>query len=437
MSLTLNEFVDTLTVKHFPYVECPILYRKNKNAYTWQVKFIMKCNDKYFDFTQFTDVTSAMPPLGYILIYSVEYGMDKKNTNITEVTSGKNIGKKNETSVLIQGLHDIKSLYDKKLSSGYSLNKSNGDAINSIDELFNKNNNVFVYGMNLYNYTDVKPGFPLIAQRKYNGLSATLILYHNKCIMYSRQHKLFDKSVVHIINEFKNKINISNVYFIGELYTHGLDLQSIMSLSRKNVPNDKLEFVICDYYEIGVKTTANDRMNTLNKYITDYNNLKYIKFAPTQLIINKSELNTLMNESIKDGYEGLVLRIPDKYYEYNITNPIRSKSILKYKKIYEDNFPLISYTVDKYGGIVFICAQSSQHNNDALSNRKTFNVVPNWTTNNRIIAYNNMSQSMFDSKFYGHLVKVYYNDLSKDKIPLQAKMEIFVEENLFELLVPS
>lgn len=437
----MEAFIDSLDKREGTIIKCPTLYSKANTTYTWRIEFKITHNNKEYDFSEFDNILNAEAkiPKSAIFTYYIIYGQDKKRIDTREVLSGKNIGKKNETTLLEQGLKDIYSLYTKKLMTYKNNKEDNSAKIINITTLYKINKSLMVYGMNLYKYEPkyVKT-FPVLIQPKLNGLMCMLIYTDitNNCLMYSRQLKVFNDSVAHIKKEYINIINVKNVYFVGELYIHGLPLQDIISFARTNKCNDRLTYNIFDYFIIGDKVSALDRQNKITYYSEIFNNkLHYIKFIVSELANNHNDIDAIQKKYIKDGYEGAVLRIPEAPYEYGIDKPARSRVILKYKTIFEDEFPLVGYTSDTYDGIVFICGQSNKLNNAPLDNRLHFNVVPNWTTENRKVALKKMNDKLFAKKYYGHMVKVYYNDISKDGIPLQAKMEIFVEQHLYDMLI--
>lgn len=433
-----DQFVDMLDKREGTTIYCPKLHSKTKN-YTWQIIFYVEIISiqKSIDFLEFDNILHAVIPKNSVFKYYILYGIDNiVKTNTYEITSGKNIGRKNETTLLEQGLKELFSLYTKKLKT-YSLVPFTGVTIvKTIQELYNKNHTLYVYSMNLSKYKDSFNEFPVLCQRKLNGIMAILVYYNQEIFsMYTRQLKPLNDSVKHIKEEFIQYINIPNVYFTGELYIHGLPLQNIISIARTDKVNNKIEFHIVDYFIIGDNVTAMERQNKLSLYKMEYENkLKYIKFVESEIANNTSDIERLQTKYLKENYEGLVLRLVDKPYEYGIDRPVRSKYILKYKKIYEGEFPLIDYTSDKNSAIIFVCAQSNELNSVPLHNRLTFNVVPNWQIEQRKIAFNKMTTRIFEKEYYGHMVRIYYNDISNDNIPLQAKMEIFIELKLYDLL---
>lgn len=436
---TFEDFVDSFDKRDRIKIQCPILYSRTKD-YTWEVSFCIATNNgKEFNFDGIENIIYANIPDGSIFRYYITYGQENKVITVREVLSGKNIGKKNETSLLIQGLKDIYSLYKKKLET-YSLEKASNVKITSIDDLYKNRKNVMVYGMNMYKYEGKISKFPVIVQPKLNGMFCCIVWHKlsNICITYTRQLKELVNSTSHIKEEFKRNIGIHDTYFTGELYIPGKNLQDIISIARSdkadaNITNSTtLQLHIFDYFIIGDTTNAEDRQTRLREIVHDG---PFIKLVESVYANSLAEIDKLKNKFINRGEEGAVIRLPNKVYEYGINRPIRSRSILKYKNLYEGVFPLVGYNNDAYDGIIFICAQSKELNSSSLNERLTFSVVPNWPTDIRRLAYKRMTDDLFRKKYYGHMVNIYYNDLSKDKIPLQGKMEIFVEQDLYDDLV--
>ena len=93
-------------------MEFPILYGKPSNS--TKIK-------------QWT--VSVIDNKDHCVIKRVHGYLDHKLTeSLKTISSGKNIGKKNETTILEQAISEAKYLHNKQLQSGYVLDKNNLDS---------------------------------------------------------------------------------------------------------------------------------------------------------------------------------------------------------------------------------------------------------------------------------------------------------------------
>jgi len=182
-------------------------------------------------------------------------------------------------------------------------------------------------------------------QRKYNGHRCTVVHDGDKIFAYSSGGNLIT-SIDHILNE----ININPYQKIdGELYQHGLSLQKISSLVRKqNVQAPDMNFVIFD----SIST---------DKFIVRYNKVDIqtssnIFKADTFSVSDFEEVKKLFFQFRSEGYEGAMLRHGEFGYEAGT----RGKSIYKIKKVdgegyYDEEFLVIDIIPSKKGHAKLIC----------------------------------------------------------------------------------
>jgi ATP-dependent DNA ligase len=169
------------------------------------------------------------------------------------------------------------------------------------------------------------------------------------------------------------------------------------------------------------------------KYIQDIistNNiqLRYIKLVDTLVVNNEQDIKANYDQFIKEKYEGAILRL-NLTYEYSI-NGYHSKHLLKYKPCFDHEYTIVDWTTGSKGkaaqAILFVC---EVYNQDTMK-LHTFNVTPAIELEERIALSNLMNniepnnKTHFDNHYKGKLLKVYYNDLSIDGIPQQARSKL-------------
>ena len=199
----------------------------------------------------------------------------KMQENIKEISKGKNIGKKNETTPLQQALNEAQSLWKKQKESGYSEN------VNEIEK------STTILPMLAFDYNkrgkDIK--FPCFIQPKLDGVRLLIKVNHKNIECYSRTGKRFEY-LKHIEKDIRNmytELKLEKEIFIdGELFTTEIPFEEISGLCRKQEKVDeltKLQFHIFDTFNIEeLDRPFTDRINDIecfSKLIKKHKNLDF------------------------------------------------------------------------------------------------------------------------------------------------------------------
>lgn len=267
--------------------------------------------------------------VGFYTVSGVQNG--KMVTSGTTFVEQKNVGKKNETSLLEQANLEVQALYVyQKLQGGYFEDIERAKA----------GEKTFLEPMLAQKYDPKKVSFPVVAQPKLDGI---------RCVakvdgLWSRQGKRII-SAPHIEELLKPVFDANpDLVFDGELYNHDLkhDFNTIISLARKSKPTEEdlvesakhIQYHIYDSIGPG---TFEDRTHKafvqFNSHQTDINT---IKFVETVICLNQQMLDNKYGMWIEDGYEGQMLRIPGSLYEHK-----RSKSLVKRKEFIDEEFEIV------------------------------------------------------------------------------------------------
>jgi ATP-dependent DNA ligase len=354
-----------------------------------------------------------------------------------------NEGKTNERNVLKQGLVYARSLYLKKIENGMTITKNNKS-----DTTNKKNNkNVKYFPMLVRKYENEKKNmvYPLYVQPKLDG--ARCIAFLNKTpaqkptfenvIMYSRQKKDyfgFDemrKELLPVLIDMWDFENNESIYVDGELYNHGMDLQTISGAVRNPKRKDilkykNIQFFVFDVFYYGyLELSFKKRIELITDMFNGFaNNIKCIVKVDTHLVATESDQEKLYKQYLKKDYEGIILRNVDSLY---LTHPtknnmsIRSKNVLKRKMTYSDEFEVVDFDQGSkgrdIGAIMWVLK--------TLTSDKTFNATPkNTTYEERYKLFkqaNSSNKQGFNDNFKGRMMTIEYEDLSKDNVPLRAK----------------
>lgn len=247
---------------------------------------------------------------------------------------------------------------------------------------------------------------PYIVQPKYNGIRCRALRLHNGgwILLSSEENIIY--SVPHIYN---NLINQSPPFteLDGELYSHGMSFEEILSITSRTVnvhpDHKKIQFHIFDYVSEEPQTARITRLST-TQFIEPLIN------SPYWICDDLIEIMEVYNELISLGYEGIIVRHFLAYYEKK-----RSTYVMKFKPKKEDTYEIIGVNEEiskdgiPKGRLGSVTCDSGDGN--------SFNVGSGFSSNDRKLLWN--------TKLIGKKVRVQYQHItSRNKVP---RFPIFME----------
>lgn len=306
------------------------------------------------------------------------------------ISEGKNIGKKNETTYLQQAVKDAQSRIDKKIKEGYTYDQKDSSNITILPMLAQE-----------YKKHKTKITFPCFVQPKLDGYRMIYDPVTDK--MTTRTGKEF--SILQESGIHKQLRNIKLTFPVdGELYVHNdLRFEQYGVLRKKTLTDKDIETINkiqYHIYDIVTEDSFEERNNTLNN-ITFPDKLKRVL---TILCKDEKELEKIHENNVKQGYEGSMVR--NKKGKYTCKH--RSYDLLKYKNFDDGEYDIVGYTheIDTTGNndnlIVWICQTSTGIN---------FNVQSKGTRKERQDLYKEAS------KYIGKRLWVQYFGLTNDGVP--------------------
>jgi ATP-dependent DNA ligase len=277
-----------------------------------------------------------------LLVISTRTKLDGKEIRREEkITQGKNLGKSNETTPYEQAMSEARSKYNKKADKGYRVEiptdttKANTNALGFPQPMLAKPIDKVK-----------KVEFPAHFQVKLDGHRALVTKKDGKMIMYSRQGKLIT-TMGHILDFLEDKIE-EGQFLDGELYLHGEALQNIGSYIKKLRPDSKK--IIYWVYDIILDVPFDERLKILRKMLSAVCDLLPVcnLQRPTALLftIDVHSLEEAMQEfqvALDDGFEGGILRTPDKGYQAGF----RSRNLLKIKSFDDSEYEIVDVSEGK------------------------------------------------------------------------------------------
>lgn len=425
---------------------------ERKDLLEWSIELRLKKNDKYVLIDEkMLDCPSFKLDDSYvaeITVNSQQVGGKIRKAVPTIITTGKNIGKKNETNVLTQAFRDALSLYNKHMKK---------TSVGSSDE---KPPPMLIQWLNdsksaILTPNDFKEG--ITVQRKYNGVRyVTFMNINGHIVQYSRTGSDYHPAE-YLTNELVTVLSklpelsigkygiktqeeleaykYSVPYLDGELYLHGRSLSYISGQARKESDKDELNYHVFDvFFPYAISEGYNMVSKYRQQYLDDLYNgkeIKHIKRVENFKVNSLDELNTLAEAFIKDGYEGAIARKDNKEYKYSFNN-YHSSNVLKIKPVYSNEFKVVGFTEGKkgkdVGKIIWLC----EVENPIDPNDSIFTVVPNLSLQERETLFKclsqmvNKKQTRFDRDIKGLPLTLEYSEISqKTGKPLQAKAIAF------------
>ena len=258
----------------------------------------------------------------------MEYGV--KNGKLIKrskpILTGKNIGKKNETTSYEQAQSEVISIVKKKLDQNYEF----------IDKEYQKE-------LGISNIS--KSILPMLANKfksinskevyispKLDGHRLIARSINNEIILTTRKGKIIE-GLDHIRTGLKF-LKETDIILDGEIYVHGiLTFQELCSAIKKEGTNTNLlKYYIYDV--VDTKKDYSERLKMLKNISSEY-----IKICPAFKIHSK-DIDKYHAEFIKSGYEGSIIRVMPCMYRLDK----RSNHMLKYKNFDDEEFEIIGHT---------------------------------------------------------------------------------------------
>lgn len=375
-------------------MEIRTIYRKNSkgNVFFWR-GLIEKRNEKIYVITE----------------HGVNGGKIKKSER--EITK-----KGRELSCEIKARKIIeKKINDKKKKEGY---------VDTLEEI-NNPKKIFVTPMLankviFRNDNSIKGmKFPLYVQPKIDGFRCLCYFdeENKKIVLLSRKNKeykgldMIKKQLKKIYYSLKNKTSCDEeneyfgkfLYLDGELYCKNIPFEELsghLKRAQNHADYDlpSIKFLVFDCFSIGNPTPFHKRTLYLKNKLNSNESIKYVE---TFLVDNLEKFEDKFKEFISDGYEGLMARNKDSFYEISK----RSSHLQKYKKFMDDEFEIIGFVEGKgsdKGTVIWKCKTKENI---------VFNVRPTGTRKHRTNLFENAE------KHIGEFLTVQYQELSSKKVP--------------------
>jgi ATP-dependent DNA ligase len=333
----------------------------------------------------------------------------KLQETVREYTTGKNIGKKNQTTPYEQCFQETERKWkDKKEKENYTENIENIENIESVE----KDNKIYL-PMLANTYDPKKKStkgitFPCYVQPKLDGLRCVVYKREGHILYQSRTAGYFE-TMSHLTPYLEPMFKkYPHLILDGELYTTQIPFEELAGLIKKkkltDSDKDRLKVVEYHIYDIiNEKETFEERSHTIDhlfqkEFVFIGSPLKQVV---TTLVSDLSSFKQKFTEFVYEGYEGIMLRNIEGIYRCNY----RSNDLQKYKEFLESEYEIVNFTEgdgrDK-GSVIWVCK---------TEDGREFNVRPKGEMKQR--------QEWFKhgERYIGKKLTVIYQELSEKGVP--------------------
>lgn len=241
-----------------------------------------------------------------------------------------------------------------------------------------------------------------------------------RCIGSNKELRSRDNTLIRSVPHIQAALEAlpDGVKLDGELYIHGVDLQTISSYVKRNSPHPLGKFITYNVFDIFLfDMPFKDRYEALKPILKElilnyalnevnYGGTKVCPIMPVDTaFFNQSTqdpttppLLASTHKSFRDqGYEGMIVRDLNGHYELDK----RAKSVLKYKDFVDDEFLIVDVKEGKNRCAVFVCKNGG----------RTFDCSPAFTTarKQQVLTYK--------ENYIGKWLHVKYAKLTPDGSP--------------------
>jgi DNA ligase-1 len=389
-----------------------VLYAKDKNG-----KIKKWCADVFINKKLSNDQSTQKIVYGYI--------DGKLQISYRDYNEGKNIGKKNETTPLMQCIAETRRKWlDKKEKEGYTetIPDEQPETSHIILPMLAQTYDPLSVSAKKHTIT-----FPCFVQPKLDGLRCVTYVMEtcaeqtgvveSKIIHQSRTGASFE-GLMHITESVSYYLKMNpNIVLDGELYTDEMPFEELVGLiKKKKIDADDMlrlrmvKYHIYDIYDKNIiQKPYSDRLRDCVVAVNACGvggsvgggDDRQVQLVRTIEVRDISEFRSWFAVFIEEGYEGIMLRNKTGIYRLNY----RSNDLQKYKEFVEDEYKIVGYTQaegrDK-GTVLWICI---------TSDGKSFTVRPRGTVQMRRKWYQE------GDKYIGKNLTVIYQELTEEGKP--------------------
>ncbi|MBC8437162.1 hypothetical protein H8D85_02440 [bacterium] len=330
------------------------------------------------------------------MTFTFGYLDGKKQVQEQIMTSGKNIGRANETTPYEQACKEVESKMNKKSDAGYTQTTIGTPLLPMLAHSYDKRSHNISWPAYVQPKID---GVRCLVKRDSDG-SISLMTRKGKEMtpmnhIIERLEKLYD-----LAGDLKD-----DLYFDGELYSDTLSFQELAGALRRHENTEEtlqqIYLIVFDMFQDNTPHEFGYRKSILDSIFSSFEETA-VKLIHTRAI-EEFELETKLQEFLEEGYEGIIIRNEGGLYKKGF----RSADLQKWKRFQDDEFIIVGYkqgTGVEEGCVIWEC----ESNELEVPN---FWVRPRGDHASRKALYTHADDSL------GKLLTVRFQELTTDGIP--------------------
>ena len=268
------------------------------------------------------------------------------------ISSGKNIGRSNETDPDEQAALEAKASWEKKKKKGYHEDPQ-AAMQGETDALIT--GGIFPMLAHRYDKHGQKIVWPAFSQPKLDGHRCIAVVKDGKASLWSRTSKPIP-CLPHIVRFFEENVD-GDAIFDGELYNHEYrdNFEDLTSFIRQQTePKDGHKAVQYHIYDTpGIPGGFKDRIVALADFFDAVKGNGVLEFVDTVPVEDEGDLMRTFEQFREGGYEGSIVRNALGDYKNK-----RSYDLLKVKEFNEQEFAVVGVEEGRgklAGHAMFVC----------------------------------------------------------------------------------
>lgn len=322
----------------------------------------------------------------------------QKQTVLSPVTEGKNVGKKNATTPLRQAVLESKAQWKKKLDKGYVESLVDIDSSPKLPMLahpYEDRKHKIVFAPCAY------------AQPKLNGIRCFATKVAEDKVVYTSRNGKYFKSMERCTPWYLKMLMIGETSD-GEIYNPRLTFQQITHYARHPAEIAEADGTCLYHYAYDFATFAGgfkDRYEELSKRFEVVRGIpKPVQLVMTREVTSHEDFLKVHRSFTASGFEGSILRNATGEYKFDH----RSTDLLKHKDFIDAEYEIVDVLEVRLGGKDGACVWVCQ----CPRTGQEFHVTPegSWDDKN--------AQLLNKDNIVGKLGTVRYQNLSDGGIPI-------------------
>lgn len=264
--------------------------------------------------------------------------------------------------------------------------------------------------------------FPMmLAQPKLDGMRCWVQWFDHEPVLWSSEgNPITGVPHIQLLLADWAKV-VGELQFDGELYCHGMEFENIISTTRRGADNLRDDFTNIQYHIFDVKLPKiNAERNAViadafARMPEEIRKTETFMRVPTKTI-KREDVDAQLDDYVKEGYEGIILRNPLANYVEK-----RPWTILKWKPSKHDTYQIVGVTEAVSEKGVPLGRVGALNCCDRFGN--FFSVGPGLGMTHEVTA-----KMWADApNLIGKFAKVYYQNLTDRGVPRFGKFNLVVE----------